>query len=85
MRRALAYSLALMSAPSFTPDEFRQAQHQLGLSDKQLAAMLGIAYADHVRRMKVAEGKSSHRNVTPTVARLLQAYLDGYRPADWPA
>lgn len=71
--------------PTFTPDEFRQAQHALGLSDAQMAAMLGMENADNVRRFKVTKhGAPSHRAVKPWTARLLQAYLDGYRPPDWP-
>lgn len=74
-----------MSQPTMTPEDFRQAQHKLGLSDMQLAAMLGCDPV-HVRRMKVRDSElGSHRPVRPHHARLLQAYLDGYRPSDWPA
>lgn len=72
--------------PTMTADEFREAQHKLGLSDKQLAAVLGFANAVQVRRLKVRQADlASARPVSATVARLMRAYLDGYRPADWPA
>lgn len=68
-----------------TADDFREAQHTLGLSDFQLAELLGCQ-PTQVRRMKVRDpALPSHRPVSETTARLLRAYLDGYRPADWPA
>lgn len=71
--------------PTFTPREFRQAQDTLGLSDAELAQVLGCQPVQ-IRRMKVADVTlPSHRPVSPATARLLKAYLDGYRPADWPA
>jgi len=74
-----------MSHLTFTSEELRQAQQDLGLSDSQLAAMLGCD-EQHVRRMKVRDQNAgSWRPVKPWHARLLRAYLDGYRPADWPA
>lgn len=70
--------------PVFSPDDFREAQHQLGLSDAELAPLLGCS-AVQLRRMKVDDPSlPSHRPVQPVTARLLQAYLDGYRPPDWP-
>jgi hypothetical protein len=73
-----------MSQPSFTAKQFRQAQDRLRLSDSKLALMLGCTDVQ-VRRMKVEdESLGSHRPVSPVTARLLQAYLDGYRPKDWP-
>ena len=73
-----------MTHPSYSPDEFKEAQRRLGLSDSEFAVMLGIENPQHVRRLKVAADKSSHRDVQPATARLLKAYLDGYRPKDWP-
>lgn len=71
--------------PTMTPDEFREAQHQLGLSDADLAHMLGIKDEQHIRRLKAPAGTGHHRTVQGHHARLLRAYLDGYRPTDWPA
>jgi hypothetical protein len=68
------------------PDEFREAQQQLGLSDAQLAAVLGYGDAAHVRRHKVRDmTASSYRAPNNQVTRLIRAYLAGYRPDDWPA
>lgn len=75
----------VMADPTFTPEQFREAQQRLGLSDSAFALVLGLSSADQVRRLKVANvNAASHRPVRPYIARLVQAYLDGYRPADWP-
>lgn len=67
-----------------TPDELKEVRRKLGLSVSQLADMLGVSH-QHARRMAVDPGKGSHRPINETARRLLQAYLDGYRPPDWPA
>lgn len=62
-----------------SPAEFREARQSLGLNQHQLAAMLGYgapARISEIERGIEAPGAS--------VLRLLRAYLDGYRPADWP-
>ena len=70
--------------PTFTPDEIKQAQRKLGLSDIVFAPMLGCSVVQ-LRRLKVKKpGAASARTITPATARLLRAYLDGYRPDDWP-
>jgi len=69
--------------PSYTPEEFKQAQQALGLSDSQAAEMLGVS-EQHIRRLKTRPEANQHRAVNETVARLVNAYRDGYRPADWP-
>lgn len=76
---------AMIYQPSMTPAQFREAQQKLGLSDAELALVLGLENAQHVRRLKADEGKEHHRPVKGPTARLLRAYLDGYRPRDWPA
>jgi len=62
-----------------TPTEFTQARRKLGLSVVQMADMLGM-HPIHVRRMEAAPSVASHRKVTPTTLRLLNALLAGYRP-----
>lgn len=66
-----------------SPDEFRAARRRLGLSDSQMATALGVS-PTQVRRMEVQVDKSSHRPVSATTAKLVEAYLSGYRPPDWP-
>jgi len=67
-----------------TPQQFRAAQHKLDLSDPAFARMLGVSEIQ-IRRLKVEDASlPSHRAVNGTVERLIRAYLDGYRPKDWP-
>lgn len=68
---------------AMTPDEFNEARRQLGLTVTEMADMLGVSH-QHVRRFSIAPDKDSHRPVNSTTERLINAYLDGYRPADWP-
>ncbi|WP_062233600.1 hypothetical protein [Aureimonas sp. N4] len=74
-----------MPQPTMTPQDFRRIQEELGLDDAQMAEMLGFESAQNMKRLKADVDKPHHRKIMPYTARLLQAYLDGYRPADWPA
>ena len=62
-----------------SPCEIRAARRSLGLTQAQLAAMLGYARSD-----RVSEIERGIEQPSAAVRRLLQAYLDGYRPVDWP-
>ena len=65
-----------------TPHELREARHTLGLTLEQMARMLGYQGED-IRQMgyRLEIGK---RTLREPQRRLLEAYLAGYRPADWP-
>ena len=65
-----------------TPQEFKEARYKLGISLAQMAPMLGYdgAHAStQIRKMETGD-----RTIRDAQARLVQAYLDGYRPNDWP-
>ena len=62
------------------PDEVRRARKALGLTQAQLAAVMGYG-----GRVRVAEIEGGRRALGPAAERLLRAYLAGYRPPDWPA
>lgn len=62
-----------------TPEEVREARLKLRLTPEQIAPLLG--YGNRVRVYELENGK---RSIGTAAALLLQAYLDGYRPADWP-
>jgi DNA-binding transcriptional regulator YiaG len=64
---------------AMTPYEIREARRQLGLSQAELAPLLG--YGDVARVSEIERGV---RQPNAAVIRLLCAYLDGYRPQDWP-
>jgi len=66
-----------------TPTEIKEARHKLGLSVADLARLLDTD-AQTVRRMEQSETANTFRKPAPRMARLIAAYLDGYRPHDWP-
>lgn len=63
-----------------TPSEIRQARKSLGLTQAAFAAVIG--YQD---KTAVSAIEAGARNPSPPVILLIRAYLDGYRPPDWPA
>lgn len=67
-----------------TPDEIRSARQKLGLTQAQLGALLDTD-GQTVRRMEMPKNASTHRKPAARMVRLIRAYLDGYRPSDWPA
>jgi transcriptional regulator with XRE-family HTH domain len=70
--------------PALTPVEMKAARIRLGLSQAELGSMLGVG-KKHVSRMENRSiGHAEWRPVREQTARLLQAYLGGYRPIDWP-
>ena len=66
-----------------TPAEIKEARQLLGLSTAQLAALLETD-PQTIRRMEQSEAANTFRRPAPRMVRLLRAYLDGYRPGDWP-
>lgn len=66
-----------------TPDQIKTARAALGLTQSQLAALLDTD-AQSVRRMELKPTASTFRRPAPRMVRLISAYLDGYRPPDWP-
>lgn len=62
-----------------TPVQFKEAMQSLGLD--QAAAMKLLGYNRQASISDIVTGK---RNPSGATVRLLQAYLDGYRPSDWP-
>ena len=63
-----------------TPAQFKDAMESLGITRPQAAALLG--YGSATRISEIVNGKL---NPSVAVTRLLQAYVAGYRPDDWPA
>lgn len=66
-----------------TPQEIKAARRTLGLTQAQFGALLDTD-AQTVRRMEMDPTAATHRKPAPRMVRLIAAYLDGYRPADWP-
>ena len=63
--------------------EIRAARLALGLEPDQLAKLLDVG-KQTVTRMESTPDRSKHRRPAVRMVRLIRAYLDGHRPADWP-
>lgn len=61
----------------------KAARRALGLTQSQMGAMLDTD-AGTIRKMELPPDRSQHRPVAVRMARLIRAYLGGYRPPDWP-
>lgn len=66
-----------------TPFEIRNARLRLGLTQAELARLLDTD-GQTVRRMEMDSSASTARAPAVRMVRLIRAYLDGYRPDDWP-
>lgn len=73
----------MVTAELMTPSDLKQARHTLGLSVADLARLLDTD-PQTVRRMEQSADANTFRKPAPRMARLMQAYLSGYRPPDWP-
>ena len=65
-----------------TPHQVREARHSLGLELSEMALMLGYFGAQMKSQMRDLE--TGRRELREPQRRLIQAYLEGYRPEDWP-
>lgn len=63
--------------------ELRAARERLGLTTKDMAQMLDTSEKS-VLRMESAPVKATARPAPRRAIRLIEAYLAGYRPKDWP-
>lgn len=65
--------------PTMDGQQIKAARKQLGLTQTQLAEVMGYSDNTHISRIE-----SGPRDMSEQGCKLLQAYLDGYRPKDWP-
>ena len=63
-----------------TGEEIAQARESLGLTQEELATVMGYG-----SKARVSELERGRRQPSPAASRLLEAYLAGYRPDDWPS
>lgn len=61
--------------------EFRSIRKRLGLTQAQLAAVLGYP---HPMQVSELERETNPKPVPRHVALLMRAYDEGHRPKDWP-
>jgi DNA-binding transcriptional regulator YiaG len=66
-----------------TPDQIKLARTYLRLSRSQLANMLETD-AQTIQRMEMRSDASTARRPAPRMLRLIEAYMGGFRPSDWP-
>lgn len=67
-----------MIAPMMSPEEIRAIREGLGVTQEQMARLLG--YAAYQR---VADIERGARQAGPAVELLLRAYREGLLPVDW--
>ena len=65
-----------------TPHTLAKARELLGLSLSDMARMLG--YEGEQARSQAHHLETGRREIRPAQRRLIEAYLSGYRPDDWP-
>ena len=65
-----------------TPEQMARARDRLGLTLEQMATMLG--YQGAQRRQMQYDLETGRRIIRDPQRRLVEAYLSGYRPDDWP-
>lgn len=65
-----------------TPTQVSKARRELGLTLEAMATMLG--YQGEQRRQMMHDLETGRRPVREPQRRLVEAYLAGYRPNDWP-
>ena len=63
--------------------EFKAARLSLGLTPIQLANLLGVA-REYIYRLEATPDKKGKRKASYCMVKLIRAYLEGYRPSDWP-
>lgn len=67
-----------------TPVQFQRARRKLGLTQKQLAHILGLNELT-VRRYEMGEHCTNHRRVPTATAELINVFLTtDYRSKRWP-
>lgn len=64
------------------PQLVREARLRLALTQSQLGRMLGYVGANV--RVQMDDIETGRRPLRECQRRLLVAYLQGYRPSDWP-
>lgn len=65
-----------------TPTQLKEARRKLGLNLAQMALVLG--YETPHGKSQVRHMEAGERPIMPAQRRLVEAYLSGHRPKDWP-
>jgi len=62
------------------PQAVRDCRKKLGLTQREFSRLLG--YSHYNRISAIENGKEP---ISKAAVRLIEAYMAGYRPKDWPA
>lgn len=65
-----------------SPDELKSARNALSLTLSEMATLLG--YVGEQRRQMMYDLETGRKPLREPQRRLAEAYLEGYRPRDWP-
>lgn len=66
-----------------SPQEFKEARQQLGLTQSQLGKIIDTA-PQTIRKWEMDESRNTARSVNPVAAKVMRWMLDGFRPPEWP-
>ena len=70
-----------------TPAQVRAARLSFNLSLFNMGQMLGFkgkSAAQAMHQIEIPAGENGHRPISKPRELLMEIYLSGYRPADWP-
>lgn len=65
-------------------EDLFNARRSFGLSLSEMGRMLGLKDSPYLRDHMFAL-ENGKKKISPMMARLIKAYLAGYRPSDWPS
>ena len=78
----MGYPSTAQEKPAMTPDQLHKARRKLRLTLEQMARVLG--YEGTQAKSQIQHMENGRREIRPAQRRLVEAYLTGYRPKDWP-
>ena len=76
-------AVLLESQLNLPTQKIKKARKDLGLTQAQMGAMLECD-GETVKKMEYPLNRKTYRRPARRMMRLLDAYLAGYRPPDWP-
>lgn len=76
-RARLQRTFTAETKTEMTPGQFQEGRQRLDLTHEKLATLMGVS-------PRIVKAWCNKRTPTGPAVRLMQAYLSGYRPDDWP-
>ena len=66
-----------------TPNQFKEARYELGLSQSQLGKILDTNPTT-IRKWEADSERSTARSPNPVACQVMRWMLAGFRPPEWP-